>query len=128
MVNPVCDDPVHVTATTFPGSGNPVAAFPSGQSHIRGVHFMVGIVVESHVIQPTGLSDKGGSDRTVKQLILLPLRKEYEHALAYHGMVFGQTTLGVPTFGVRTGGDTRTTEVVFRTMIVGASDPAKSSS
>ena len=118
IVNPARHDPNLVTnAQLVPGQG-PVAVFKK-PTQTRVIHTMIGIALSANIKNATQLSipTTNGELPHIKQIILLPLRKEYERAMAYHGMVFNKTSLVVSTFGVPAPGTSeRTIGVVFRTM------------
>ena len=117
VINPARHDPRKVKASTFPGSNSRVVAFPSTYSPVRAVNFIIGINICSNVIHAVHFAgDKSGQNRQIKQIILLPIRGEFERAVAFYGTVFGQNSLAVGTFGVRQNDSDRLSGITIRTM------------
>lgn len=99
----------HVYSTT--GSSYPVISIPSPIGPHRAILWSVGVVLGCNVITPAPFAQK-----KAKQILLSPLRGEYERSLAWMAGTFGSECLGVPTFGVQmVDGNGRINGLSFRT-------------
>lgn len=116
IVNPAREDPSHLEKAPSPPTSrtNYVAVYrePEAHSYHRAVNMMIGLVMSSSVLNPDSGAGRS-QDSSVKQINLLPLAKEYERALAFHGAVLEESKILVPSFAkVSTYPG-----VVFRTMM-----------
>ena len=97
VINPACASPHSVVADVCGSTkGYRCIALkpPSGQA-IRMICYTVGLVGRSSVLSTTTFMHT----KEIKQVILFPLRGEWERAVSFFGHVFGHSSLAIGTFG-----------------------------
>lgn len=117
VVNPARHDPTKMIAEVFGGS-SPVAAVPSRPDSAlpphRAINFLVGLNLDSHVYSATGFG--AAKDSLVKQILVCPLRGEFERSIGFFGSIFDQDALVVNTFGHSVGPVERMNGLTIRTV------------
>ena len=119
VINPARHDPSEVVAASFYGSNNKVVSFlpgPGVMTH-RAVNILVGLTLQCNIVSPSPFQDKNkAEDRVVKQILVCPLRGEFERSIGFYGSVFKQDSFVINTFGITLTEGERVNGLSIRTM------------
>ncbi|KAI1789301.1 hypothetical protein LXA43DRAFT_893025 [Ganoderma leucocontextum] len=115
VISPSRVDLTKVEATTYYGSKSKVLSLktPTGTKCL--INFVVGAVISCNIHNAAPFR----GNKSVKQILLVPLRGEWERALSLYGMAFGASSVGINTYSILLADNERLNGLSLRTIPIG---------
>ena len=124
VISPSWVNPAKIVADTKFNAKNKVLSLKTASGAKRLINFAVGLVLSCNIHEVAPFP----GNKSVKQVLLVPLRGEWERALGLYGMTFGVESVVINTFGVPLVNADWVHGLSFRTFPVGGETQATSMS